>query len=358
MLRILPIEGSVTASDKSHLRGILYGLAGAALFGASAPFSKLLLARAEPLVLAGLLYLGGGLAAALASLAVHRPEAPLRKSDAGLLAGVLVAGGLLGPVLMLAGLARTSAVAGALMLNLEAPFTILLAVGLFREHLGARQALASSLVIGGAALMGLSPGEWRADPLGLAALAAACACWALDNNLTQKLSGRDPLAIVRVKALGAGALNLALGLAVGQHLPRAPSLGGALALGAGSYGLSIVFAVLALRELGAARQAAFFATAPFAGALLAIPLVGERLRAPELGAMAAMAVGAFLLARERHSHSHVHEALVHEHVHVHDAHHQHAHDGPVTEPHSHVHRHEPLTHEHPHVSDAHHHHSH
>jgi drug/metabolite transporter (DMT)-like permease len=259
---------------------------------------------------------------------------------------------------MMWGLTRVSALASALLLNLEAPFTLLLALTLFREHLGLRSLGAAAAIVLGGALLGVRPGELHADPLGIAALAGACACWGLDNNLTQRLSVRDPLAVVRVKALAAGACNLALGWALGQRLPVGGALGGALALGAVSYGASIVLDLLALRHLGAAREAAFFATAPFAGALLAIPLVGEHPTAVDLSAMALMAVGAFALARERHSHRHTHEPLEHEHLHVHDAHHQHAHDAPFTEPHSHPHSHGALTHEHAHASDVHHRHSH
>jgi hypothetical protein len=133
----------------------------------------------------------------------------------------------------------------------------------------------------------------------------------------------------------------------------------ALGVGALSYGASIVLDAYALRLLGAAREAAYFATAPFFGALLAIPLDGDRFDGRTLAAMGLMAAGAALLGRERHSHMHTHEAIEHEHMHVHDAHHRHAHpDGDAREPHSHPHQHAPLTHDHPHVPDAHHRHRH
>jgi hypothetical protein len=155
---------------------------------------------------------------------------------------------------------------------------------------------------------------------------------------------------------------LLLALGRGQPLPSDVVLAGALALGAASYGLSILLDMYALRLLGAAREAALFATAPFIGALAALPLLQEQLRAVDVAAGSLMAVGVVLLLRERHGHLHTHAPLEHEHLHVHDAHHQHAHEGfeDLTSalPHSHPHRHAPLVHDHPHVSDLHHRHRH
>jgi drug/metabolite transporter (DMT)-like permease len=343
-------------------RGVACALAAAALFGLSAPVGKRLLEGAGPLELAALFYLGAGvslLAWRRIRGARGRVEAPLRRGDFGLLAVITVVGGLVGPVLMLVGLSRVSALSGALLLNLEAPLTILLAMTLFGEHLGRRALAATLLILAGAALLGYRPGGLGAPTLGALAVAAACLGWALDNNLTQRLSLRDPVAVAAWKTLGAGAGNLALALALGHRLPRAPLVAAALGVGALSYGASIVLDAYALRLLGAAREAAWFATAPFFGALGALPLAGDRFDARTLGAMGLMAVGAALLARERHGHVHTHEAVEHEHVHVHDEHHRHAHpDGDVREPHSHRHQHAPLTHDHPHLPDAHHRHRH
>lgn len=343
------------------VRGAAFGLAAAALFGVSAPLAKLLLPVVEPLVLAGLLYLGAAAALILFEPARRRigpREAKLRATDALPLLGIVVLGGIAGPVLMLLGLQRLSGVAGALLLNLEAPFTIALAVLLFREHLDLRELLASALVIGGATVLAFRPGELHADLWGIAALTGACLAWGVDNNLTQRLSVRDPIAVVRIKALGAGTCTLSVAWLVGMPLPAWPILGGALVLGAFSYGVSIVLDMYALRILGAAREAAYFATAPFIGAVAALPLLGETLGGADLGAGALMAAGVVLLLRAQHSHRHTHTPLEHDHVHVHDEHHRHEHEGEVTEPHSHPHRHEELTHEHPHASDVHHRHRH
>lgn len=335
------------------------GLAAAALFGASTPVAKLLVPGSGPLVLAGLLYLGAGLGLiAVTPFRRSDAEAPIQRSDLLVLAGVIVAGGVLGPLLLVIGLARLSGATASLLLNLEAPFTVALAGVMLGEHLSRREALgAAGVILGGAALT-WAPGAADLDPIGVACIAGACAAWALDNNLSQRLSIRDPVAVARAKALAAGAFNVALALVIGERFPSSARVIAALVTGSVGYGASIVLHLLAVRSLGAARQAAYFAAAPFIGALVAVPLLHERLTATQLAAGSLMGIGIAAIVRAHHAHAHLHEAEQHEHAHVHDEHHAHAHDGEVPEPHSHVHRHASLFHDHPHLPDLHHRHGH
>lgn len=350
---------SPSRSPGSAPRGAAFGLAAAALFGASTPVAKLLVPGSGPLMLAGLLYLGAGLGLLAATPFRRRDaEAPIQRSDLPVLASVIVAGGVVGPLLLVVGLGRLSGAAASLLLNLEAPFTIALAVVMLREGLSRREALGAAVVIVGAAALTWAPGPVQLDLVGVACVAGACAAWALDNNLSQRLSIRDPVAVVRAKALAAGAFNAALGVVVGERLPTGAHVGGALVTGALGYGVSIVLHLLAVRSLGAARQAAYFATAPFVGALVAIPLLHERLPAIHVAAGALMGVGIAAIIRAHHAHGHRHEPEEHEHAHVHDEHHAHEHAGVVVEPHSHVHGHATLFHDHPHYPDVHHRHIH
>src|SRR5437870_1239151 len=300
-----------------RLRGSALGLSSALLFGLGAPVAKLLLPAATPLSLAALLYLGAGSAFLLARR--RRAEAPLTRADAPWLAVAVIAGAALGPVLMLWGLSRVSGLAGSLLLNLEAPFTIALAVLAFGEHLSVREGLSAAVIVLGAALLG-ARGEWSGSVAGAAAIAVACACWALDNNLAAILSLKDPVQVLRIKALCAGAANLFLALALGQPLPPLTVCAGALAVGAVSYGASLLLYLRAQRALGAARQSALFAAAPFAGAAAAIPLLGDRPASLDVAAAALMALGVAALLRLRHEHLHTHQPLEHDHLHVHDWH--------------------------------------
>jgi drug/metabolite transporter (DMT)-like permease len=342
--------------------GMLFGVVAAAAFGASTPFAKRLLGDVGPQMLAGLLYLGAFVVLALALPSRRRRgEAPLRRSDLPRLAGVVTAGGVVAPVLMLVGLERVSGMTGSLLLNLEGPFTLVLALAFFGEHLGRRTLVGSVTVFAAAALLSVGGPVAGDQVLGVVLIGAAAALWALDNNLTQSLTGRDPFAIVAVKAGVAAVVNLGLAVLLGAGAPAARVVLGAMVLGAVAYGASILFDAYALRLIGAARESAVFATAPFIGVLLSVPVLRERLDVVELVATVMMAAGVVVLFRDRHEHLHAHDPLEHEHVHRHDdLHHDHDHGDGVdpTVAHSHPHRHEPMVHSHPHVSDSHHRHDH
>ena len=303
------LHSSPNFSSPNFLGGV-YGLAAAALFGVSPPLAKLLLPQAGPLLIAGLLYLGAGLGLlAFEVLLYRRSEASRRESSVGpadrwLLAGMILTGGILGPVCMLWGLQRLSAVAGTLLLNLEAPFTIGLAVLLFREHLGRLEIAGALLIVSAAAILQYRPEEVRHDAWGFLAIVAACLCWAIDNNLSQRVSLRDPIVVTRIKTLGAAACTLSMAFLAGQNLPSPMILIATLVLGLFSYGVSLVLDLQALRLLGAAREAGFFATAPFVGAMAAVPILGERWGTNEVCASVVMAIGVVLLFREHHQHLH------------------------------------------------------
>ena len=343
--------------------GVGVALLAAACFGASTPFAKLLLGgeKLSPTLLAGLLYLGsgGGLAMFYFAHGQKQTEAPLARTDWPWLAGAIGFGGVLGPLLLMWGLSVTPGTTASLLLNLEGVFTALLAWFLFRENFDKRIALGMILILSGGVLLSWQGGALRIPP-GALAIIGACLCWGIDNNLTQKVSGGDPVQITMTKGLVAGGVNTALALATGATWPASGVLGGALLLGFVGYGLSLTLFVLALRHIGTARTGAYFSVAPFVGAAISILLLREAVSPLFLVAGVLMAAGVWLHLSESHSHDHAHEPLEHSHRHVHDAHHQHEHAPNVNldEPHSHQHIHEPMTHAHPHFPDIHHRHEH
>ncbi len=350
---------------KAAWPGVPLAIGSAALFGASTPFAKLLLGTGtNPWLLAGLLYLGSGAGLGLFYLArcaigTKSGEASLHRADLPWLGLVVLVGGVIGPLLLMLGLARTSASSAALLLNLEGLATMVIAWTVYHENVDRRLMIGAAAILGGAILLSWNGGS-SAFGWGSILIAGACLAWGIDNNLTRKLSAADPVQIAGVKGIVAGIVNTTLAVYTGARWPGAETLGYAALTGLLGYGISLVLFVLALRHLGSARTGGYFSTAPFIGATLSVSMFGEPVTARLVMAGIFMAIGLYLHLSERHKHFHLHEALDHEHAHVHDEHHQHTHspsDKPG-EPHTHLHRHVPVAHNHPHFPDLHHRHTH
>ena len=350
------------------IRSAAPALTAALLFGASTPLAKLLVGDVTPLLLAGLLYLGSGLGLffllvlrqlrqkesqpAPVALRIPRAELPW-------LLGAIVFGGVLGPALLMLGLTQTSGASASLLLNVEGVLTALIAWWVFKENADRHIVLGMVVIVLGGLLLSWEPGGTTFSP-GALLIVGACLCWAVDNNLTRKVSTNDAMLVAGLKGLLAGVSNTALALMGGATLPPMSTLGTSLVVGFLGYGLSLSLFVVALRTLGTARTGAYFSVAPLFGVVISLVLWPE-LPGPLFWVAAAlMALGVCLHVRERHEHEHSHEPLEHSHRHSHDAHHQHTHAfaWDAAKPHTHAHRHEVLTHKHPHYPDIHHRHGH
>lgn len=353
-------------TPSARLSGVGFALGAALLFGLAAPLAKVLVGRAHPVLLAGLLYLGSGAGLALwrwAGLGLREGgprEAPLTWADMPWLAGAIAFGGVAGPLLLMLGLAATPAATASLLLNLEGVLTAVLAWVVFKENFDRRIALGMLVIAAGGVVLSWEGRPEAGVPWGPLVVAGACLAWAIDNNLTRQVSAGDPLQIAAAKGLVAGTVNLGLALAVGAVMPDAVTVAAAAVLGLLGYGVSLVLFVLALRHLGTARTGAYFSVAPFVGAAGSVLMLGEGVTAGFLLAAALMGLGVWLHLTETHEHEHEHEPMEHGHLHDHDEHHRHQHlpGDPPGEPHGHPHRHEPMRHKHPHYPDIHHRHGH
>lgn len=345
---------------------VIRALMAALLFGSSAPVSKLLLGSIEPLPLAAFLYLGSGLGLLIFKVLQRARkgntqfEAGIKKEDVKWLAGTLLAGGVAAPVILMLSLKATSAATASLLLNFESVATALLAGLIFKEAVGRRVWAAVALITAACILLSWDVGGSFGISLGAAGIAAACALWGLDNNLTRNISAKDPVSIVMIKGLGAGSVSLMLALAAGSRLPDIITILEAMVLGFLLYGLSIVLFILAMRSLGSARTSAYFGAAPFAGAVISLLMFPESPNVMFYISIPVMVLGAILLLKERHSHMHIHEPITHEHRHSHtDGHHNHTHEGQEASlVHSHIHEHERIEHSHEHAPDIDHRHGH
>ena len=354
--------------------GIAHALLAAALFGASTPLAKMLTAQMAPTLLAGLLYAGSGigLTACLLWRSIRTGRnlssptlavAGLRRTDAGWLGAAILAGGVAGPLLLLAGLASMPASSAALLLNLEGVFTALLAWFVFHENFDRRILLGMAAIVAAGLLLSWNSDAGSVLAPGALAITGACLCWAVDNNLTRKVAASDALQIAAWKGVVAGSVNLVAAAMLGVTWPAPTLMLAAGLLGFCGYGVSLVLFVLALRQLGSARTGAYFSAAPFVGAALAVLLLDEAISTRLWLAAILMAIGLWLHLTERHQHTHVHEPSLHTHAHTHapDPHHQHTHDFPWQDdalPHTHPHRHDAIAHTHAHFPDIHHRHRH
>lgn len=328
----------------------------AALFGAATPVAKLILDRIPPVTLAGLLYLGAALVAG--PIVAMRPISRPSRSDVAKVAGAVVFGGAIAPVLLLIGLDRTPASTASLLLNLELVATAIIAWLFFGEHIGRRAGIGLAVVTAAGMLLA---GTGGAVGFGSVLIVAACVCWGFDANFTATAHGVTPAQITLAKGAVAGTVNLGIGLVTEQPTLSLEPVAWALILGAIGYGASIMLWVKSARQLGAARSQGVFATAPFIGMALGWIITDNPVLASQLGALAVMAIGVALVVSSSHDHDHLHADETHEHSHRHDdGHHDHDHDHDpaLTGSHAHPHDHRELAHAHGHLPDADHRHDH
>lgn len=338
--------------------GIVRCLLAAVLFGASAPAASELAGEVPSLMLAGLLYVGAGLSVVPSVLRSPPTGVALRRDWRPALVAV-VAGGAVGPALLVAGLARAPAASASILLNLELAATVLLAATIFREHLGRRLLAGAALVTAAGVILTWEPGAELS--IGALLIAGACLAWGLDNCVTAKIDQLSPEQVVLLKGFVAGLANMALGFALAEgavDVSAGQAVAGLL-IGMAGYGASIVLWVKGARDLGAARGQVIFAAAPFIGAVIAWSVLGESVTVAQLIAMVIAAIGVGVSLESAHEHRHAHEVMEHEHEHSHDDdHHDHPHDEPVESRHTHLHQHRLTVHSHPHVPDLHHRHRH
>ncbi len=311
------------------------------------------------MVLAGLLYLGAAIAVLPLCIA-NRPNSDALQRGWRALAIAVVAGGAVGPALLIAGLARTSAATASLLLNLELGFTIVLAATVFREHLGRRLLLSASLITTAGVVLVRAPGAEAS--VGALFVVGACACWGLDNAVTARIDQFRPEHVTLAKGVVAGSANLMIGLALaGMSELQLSQIAFAIIIGALGYGASITLWVKGARDLGAARGQVIFAVAPFVGAIISWVVLRDPVSVAQVVAIPLAVAGVGLSLRSDHEHDHRHHPVIHNHEHRHDdGHHDHDHESAtgVAHRHTHPHEHTELAHAHPHLPDLHHRHQH
>jgi drug/metabolite transporter (DMT)-like permease len=289
-----------------HYRGAGYALASALLFGNSTPLSKALIGDIHPVLLAAVLYFSSGLGLLLVRLCQRLLLKTRSSTTAKLgvigslwLGGAILSGGVIAPILLMVGLTQTPGSTASLLLNLEGVLTALLAWLVFGEHFNRRLAIGMASIVTGAIIL-----SWQGEPtitrlLGPLLVVGACLAWGIDNNFTRKVSSSDPVTVAMLKGLVAGSFTLCVAFSIETTQADPRVIGAASLVGFINYGISNVLFVLALRELGTARTAVYYSTAPFFGALIALIVLQEAVTVSFLTAAALMGFGVLLHLTKR-----------------------------------------------------------
>lgn len=290
---------------------ILAALLAAVFYALNMPFSKLLLEHIPSTILAGLLYLGAGIGTAIMFFCGKKEDggALLTRADLPYTVGMIVLD-ILAPVLLMYGLERTSSASASLLNNFEIVATAIIALAIFKERISKMLWGAIALITIASLMLSFEDISALKFSYGSLFVLLAAACWGLENNCTRAISSKNTSEIVMLKGLCSGTGSLIIGLIAGEKLPRAAYILPALLLGFVAYGLSIFFYIRAQKELGAAKTSAYYAVAPFIGALLSFLILKERLSAQYAASMAVMFAGSVLATLDtlakRHSHTHTH----------------------------------------------------
>ncbi|MHC1733140.1 MAG: DMT family transporter [Bacteroidales bacterium] len=342
--------------------GIIFiGLLAGLLFGLATPLSKVLLSEFNSFLLAGLLYLGAALAFLPFIIKNGREEfTVLRQSGKKkALAGVIISGGMLGPLLLMAGLRAANAMSVSVWLNLELVATAVLGVLFFREHIDRFTIYGILFTLAAGILVSLQePGSGIVSGF---LILLACIAWGVDNHLTAVIDGVSARTITFIKGLFGGIINLSAGLLLSDGIGQVNFLFYALLIGAFSYGVSIVLYVETAQSIGATRSQILFSTAPFWGIIAAWILLREPIGIITIGSMVLLIPGIVFISFSSHGHTHKHTGTTHIHLHSHDdGHHDHPHpdNGGKFLRHTHVHDHKGTEHAHAHYPDLHHRHEH
>lgn len=347
------------------IQGPLLATLSAVLFGISPVLCKMVIGEMSPILLAGLLYLGSGIGLSFVLVRQHiniiREIQSISRIHRFKLLGAVLAGGVIAPLCLVYGIKYGKASEVALLLNLETVATTIIAWLIFKEQVSRYVWVGKVLIVLASAFIILKAPESLAFSSSGILVVLACIFWGIDNNLTRDVDDLPATALAAIKGYGAGLFNITLAAVLGFGAIEIHQIGGALLIGALSYGASLVLFIGALRKIGSARSSTYFAVGPFIGVLASLILLNEQPPALFWFAATLMIAGVLCLYRERHEHPHTHEAVTHRHQHTHDQdeHHRHPHgEGDDLETHDHSHVHEQLSHTHVHWPDTHHRHVH
>ena len=341
----------VQSVDKNNVKAIIYAFTAAVFYAINVPFSKLLLKSMEPAFMAGFLYLGAGVGIGVMSLFCvknTKQAERLTKKDLPYVLGMIVLD-IAAPIFLMFGITESNSSGASLLGNFEIVATTIIALFIFKEVVSKRLWAAILCITAASAMLSLDGTNGIRFSAGSILVLAATLCWGFENNCTRQISSKSTYEIVMLKGFFSGGGSLVIAFFIEGRITSVKWVFAAMMLGFVSYGLSIFFYVRAQNTLGAAKTSAYYASAPFVGAVLSFLLLGEKLTSLYLVAFAVMVLGTVLVVSDtlvrRHRHEHEH-LVTHTHdgsTHTHVVRHSHEHDHILSdERHGHHHSREEL----------------
>lgn len=277
----------------SKIKAVGYAIAAAVFYALNVPCSKLLLDKTGPAFMAAFLYLGAGIGVGAMYLAhyKHEPSSErLEKKDMPYTVGMVLLD-IIAPILLMIGVNIGSASNASLLGNFEIVATTIIALFIFKEKVTGKLRAAIGLITISSIILSFGGEDSFSFSLGSLFVIGATACWGLENNCTRSISEKSTYQIVTIKGFGSGTGSLIVALVIGEKSPEPKYILPAIVLGFVAYGLSIFTYIRAQKDLGAAKTGAYYAIAPFIGALLSFVFLRESLTAAYPVALTVMIIG-------------------------------------------------------------------
>ena len=272
---------------------VYYAIAAAVFYALNVPCSKLLLDKIAPTFMAAFLYLGAGIGVSIMYLFHYRHESPterLEKKDMPYTVGMVLLD-IIAPILLMLGVKLGTSANASLLGSFEIVATTIIALLIFKEKVSRKLWTAIGFITLSSIILSFSGEDSFSFSVGSLLVLGATACWGLENNCTRSISEKSTYQIVTIKGFGSGIGSLIVAMTLGESLPEIRYILPAVLLGFVAYGLSIFTYIRAQKTLGAAKTSAFYAVAPFIGALLSFVFLRESLTTAYTIALVIMIIG-------------------------------------------------------------------
>lgn len=262
---------------KNERKGLLFAFLSAFLYDLNVPVSKYSLKTLSTNEILFLLYFGSAIGLFLLMLFNKKQKFSLKpeKGESIYIIGVIIFD-ILAALFIVESLKYIDASTVSLISILEISFTIVISHFIFKTKISKNLIIAVILVsIGGFLLSFDSSTEFK---LSIASMLTvfATACWGLENNLTAKVSDKNPLLLVFYKCFAVAIFNLLfiLNINIFELFINNWYL---LVIGFFTYGISILYYVYAINYIGISKTSIVFSFSPVFGALISLILFKEKI---------------------------------------------------------------------------------